>query len=143
MRRAGRVLRPGLFHRYDGGRMVPAPVSDADSPPYRPARIVRAGRARRVSGRYHARAADGAVPALGDDAQRHDRIACDDRDDYGAGRGACTSRSCSGSRVSLLLFPDLLTQVAFVADLANLMELRFQPIDVTFFGLQKTLEQLS
>src|ERR1019366_626329 len=46
------------------------------------------------------------------------------------------------SWVSLLLFPDLLTQVAFVADLANLMELRFQPIDVTFFGLQKTLEQL-
>src|ERR1035437_8295365 len=46
------------------------------------------------------------------------------------------------SWVSLLLFPDLLTQVAFVADLANLMELRFQPIDVSFFGLQKTLEQL-
>src|ERR1017187_6948150 len=34
------------------------------------------------------------------------------------------------SWVSLLLFPDLLAQVAFVADLANLMELRFQPIDV-------------
>ena len=44
--------------------------------------------------------------------------------------------------VSLLLFPDLLTQVALVADLANLMELRFQPIDVTLFGLQKTLELL-
>lgn len=46
------------------------------------------------------------------------------------------------SWVSLLLFPNLLTQVAFVADLANLMELCFQPIDVTFFGLQMTLEQL-
>src|ERR1035441_594572 len=42
----------------------------------------------------------------------------------------------------LFPFPDLLTQVAFIADLADLVKLRFQPIDVSFFVLQKTREQL-
>src|SRR5579859_4857745 len=43
----------------------------------------------------------------------------------------------------LLLVTDLLTQVAFVAHLANLMDLCFKPIDVFFFVLQETLEQLA
>ena len=73
MRRAGRLLRPDLLHRHDGGRLVPARVGEVDSAPDGAARLLRAGRARRVSGRHHARAADGVVPALGDDAQRHDR----------------------------------------------------------------------
>lgn len=43
---------------------------------------------------------------------------------------------------TLLLFPDLLTQIALVAHLDNLVQLGFQPIDVTLLVLQKPLEQL-
>ena len=84
----GGSFGPTFFIGTMAGGLVPARVGDADSAPDGAARIVRAGRARRVSGRDHACAADGAVPALGDDAKRHHRAAFDDRDDHGAGGGA-------------------------------------------------------
>ena len=41
------------------------------------------------------------------------------------------------------IFPDLLTEVSLVAHLANLVDLSFQPIDVSHFVFQQTLEQLT
>ena len=45
-------------------------------------------------------------------------------------------------RALLLLFPDLLAQVALVAHLFDLVDLRLQPVYVLFLILQKLLEQL-
>ena len=55
--------------------------------------LVRAGRDGSVSGRRHARAADGAVPAVRDDPARLDDCAAgDDRDDRDVGRRASQSK---------------------------------------------------
>ena len=54
---------------------------------------------------------------------------------------AVTSIFAGIADVDLVLFPDLLAQIALVAYFANLMKLRFQPIHVLFLILQQPLEQ--
>lgn len=46
-------------------------------------------------------------------------------------------------RAPLLLFSDLLTEVSLVAEFANLMDLRLEPIDMSLLVFQEPLEQLA
>ena len=43
----------------------------------------------------------------------------------------------------LLLFPNLLCQIALVADFVDLMQLRLQPVHVLFFIFEQALEDLT